>query len=78
MNWYLYQEVRCPFCKKKYMTKIFENYDTELKVGDIVLKGWKDICPKCQGSVFVVDDQLEGIDLKAYPEEDIFMKLVLR
>ena len=71
MNNYRFQEVLCPFCKKSYMTRIYDDYDIIVRHGDITMNGWKDICPKCDSLVFVVENEFNGKDLSEYLEEEI-------
>lgn len=78
MENYRFQEVLCPFCNKKYMTRIYDEYDISLEKDGEILGGWSDICPKCAKWLFVAEGILEGINLDIYSEEKIHRRMVLR
>ncbi len=78
MEKYRFQNVLCPFCKKSYMTRIFNDYDIIVNYNSEVLSGWSDRCPKCNSSVFVVENEYEGKDLSVYPEKSITRNWILR
>ena len=71
MDNYRFQEVLCPFCKKSYMTRIYDEYDIVVMHDGKTIKGWRDSCPKCDSSVFVIENEFEGKDLSEYPKEEI-------
>ena len=62
MDKYIFREVLCPFCKKPYMTRIYEDYDCTVIHDGQTLNGWVDRCPKCDGHVFVAEGLHEGVD----------------
>ncbi len=78
MDKYKYQEVLCPFCKKGYTTRVFDEYDIIVKYEGNELKGWSDKCPKCDSDVFVVENEIEGKDLSVFPEDSITEFWILR
>ena len=78
MNNYRFQDVLCPFCKKSYMTRVFDEYDVVVNHKGKTLNGWKDTCPKCGSQVFVVENEFKGKDLSEYPEEEIKEYWILR
>lgn len=39
MDKYIFREVLCPFCKKPYMTRIYEDYDCTVKYEEQTLNG---------------------------------------
>lgn len=57
-----FREVLCPFCKKPYMTRIYDDYDCTVSKDGDMLNGWMSGCPKCGGDIFVVDGMHEGVD----------------
>ena len=71
MDNYRFQDVLCPFCKKSYMTRVFDEYSVIVKQDGKTLKGWRDRCPKCDSEVFVVENDFYGKDLSNYTEEEI-------
>ena len=62
MEYYRFREVLCPFCMKPYMTRIYGDYDHTVSKYGKVLNGWVSGCPKCGGSIFLVDRMHEGVD----------------
>ena len=78
MNNYCFQEVLCPFCNKSYMTSIQDVHNTVVKHDGQTMSGWMDVCPKCGSWVFVVENDLKGKDLSAYPEKEIQEKWYLQ
>ena len=78
MENYRFQDVLCPFCKKSYMTRIYDDYDLIVEFNGNVLNGWYDRCPKCNEDVFVVENDNEGKDLSQYPKESITVHFILR
>ncbi len=71
MNKYRFQEVLCPFCKKSYVTRVFDDYDVTVKHDGETINGWRDICPKCGSNVFVIENEFKGKDISEYPEKEI-------
>lgn len=75
---YRFREVICPFCKHRYMTRIYSEYDYFVTLPDKSLAGWSDMCPACRSWSFVADGILEGFDEEQFPKEAIKRKIILR
>ena len=75
---YKYREVLCPFCKKPYMTRVYDEYDIQINENGKTLNGWNDICPKCNQELFVIENIYEGKDPNSYSEEVVDSVFVLR
>ena len=60
MQKYRFQDVLCPYCKKSFMTMIYDNYDCSITKENQIYNGWFDRCPKCNGSVIVIENVFEG------------------
>ena len=75
---YRFQDVLCPFCKKSYMTMVYDDYDVTVIHDGEIIKGWSDRCPKCGSDVFVVENEFNGQDISEYPDEEIHWRWVLR
>ena len=57
---------------------IYDDYDVTVMHNGETLNGWNDSCPKCNASVFVVENDPEGKDLSVYPDESITRRWILR
>lgn len=77
-NGYRFREVICPFCKHRYMTQIYYDYDLTVTLPDKSLKGWITMCPVCSSFSFAAEGILEGFDRNQFPAEAIEEKITLR
>ncbi len=75
---YRFREVVCPFCKHRYMTQTYNDYDFTVTLPDKTLNGWITICPECRSFSFAAEGVLEGFDRNQFPEEAIEEKIILR
>lgn len=78
MNNYRFQDVLCPFCKKSFMTRVYDEYGITVYHDGKTINGWRDICPKCSAEVFVVENEFNGKSLSEYPDEEVHEILYLR
>lgn len=64
------QDVVCPFCKSRYMVRIYDDCDATL-IGETTKNGWFYTCHKCDGYYFIAKGNKFGIDISSVPKENI-------